>query len=184
MKKQIRFVNFTNLPREQLLLILEKGNMASIREKMEHSDVISPESHLSFCEKLQNDKTRLYFAIFFESKLVGVANYQNINKQNKTFEPGIYFFAEDSIVRSHITLALAKIRIHYDLENPLIKVKKGNERALFFNTVKMGASIYQEDNEYYYLKGPSLYSKNENGKCYVDEYLKELELKYEIVTEF
>ena len=174
----IKFVNFTHLGKSDLIRILEKRNSDEIRSKMVNRAPIPLESHLKFCEHLKKDNSKLYFAIYVDSVLAGVADFQNINYENHTYEPGIYFVNDNSIIRSHITVALLQVRLHYRLYNPVIRVRKDNLQALIFNTMKMGAKVEREDDEFYYLSGSRINVNNEKelGVVYWD--LAQLEKKY------
>ena len=83
----IKFVNFTHLGKSDLIRILEKRNSDEIRSKMVNRAPIPLESHLKFCEHLKKDNSKLYFAIYVDSVLAGVADFQNINYENHTYEP-------------------------------------------------------------------------------------------------
>ena len=116
--------------------------------------------------------------------MAGVADFQNINYENHTYEPGIYFVNDNSIIRSHITVALLQVRLHYRLYNPVIRVRKDNLQALIFNTMKMGAKVEREDDEFYYLSGSRINVNNEKelGVVYWD--LAQLEKKYILQYEY
>src|SRR5574344_351431 len=158
-KPVLTFRNFTKLPQKDLLYILEKRNSPDIRNKMTNTTIISRENHLSFCKSLRNNPTKLYFAVYLNNAIIGVIDFQNINYDKHTYEPGSYFFDSPSIVRSHAVSASGFVRLEKKLYYPQIVVKKDNIQALLFNTMKMGAQIESEDENYYYLKSSVLDEK-------------------------
>lgn len=155
-KREIRFVNFTNLCEDDLLYILSQRNSPKIRSAMTNQQIITKEEHLQFCRALPSDESKLYFLILVDGIKCGVLDYQNIDIEKHTYEPGCYFFDEcDLKLRTSILYASVFIRIKFKLFFPTIRVRKENTQALIFNTMKMGCTIYREDDEFYYLKNPS-----------------------------
>lgn len=151
-KATLKFVNFTKLDDDALVEILEKRNLPNIREKMANSQVISKEEHLKFCHSLKTDKSKLYFKVLYNDEFVGVMDFQNIDYEKHSYEPGSYFFNEENTeLAVHCSSAICYICLELGLYYPNIYVKKTNFQALMFNTMKLANSIIGEDEEYYYL---------------------------------
>lgn len=182
-KKIIKFKNFIHLDESELLFVLEKRNSDEIRNKMTNTDIISVEDHLKFCNSLKNDSTRLYYLIYLDDEPVGVADFQDINNENHTYEPGMYFFSEQSNQRTYITYALGYIRCMYKLYYPFIRVRKDNPQALFFNTMKMGAKLEREDEDFYYLSEEKIPEKDFETVIRNSPSIQNLNEKYEVVIE-
>jgi|GEM_PF-1370235 hypothetical protein len=181
-KHQIKFVNFTRLPEAVLEMILEQRNRVEIRKHMVNSEIISLKDHLSFCESLKTDKTKLYFLICFDRQPVGVVDYVAINSSDHSYEPGIYFFAGPERIHTDIDAAALKILLHYELYHPKIKVKKENTKALLYNLMKLGLEITREDDEYVYMTSHYLNPSSPSFKN-IPLKLEKLAKRYELVYE-
>ncbi len=86
-----RFVNFIELTEEQHMQVWQVRILESVRKYMFNKEVFSFQSHLAFVEKLKDDKTKLYYAIFDEyDNFLGSINLHPINYQKKEADWGIY----------------------------------------------------------------------------------------------
>lgn len=180
-KQELKFTNFTKLNQEQLLFILSKRNSDEIRFNMTNTDIISEESHLKFCANLKNDDTKIYLAVFLDSKIIGVIDFQNIDREAHTYEPGSYFFDAPSILRSHAVIASNYVCLINRLYYPNITVKKTNCQALIFNTMKMGCELVSEDDEYYYLTSKIVDGNDPKAIEKLKNDIESLKDKYDIV---
>lgn len=84
------YVNFTQLSREDLLMILEWRNHPDIRKCMNTTAPITAEAHLSFCASLKDRNDRYYWLIKKGNQNIGVLNALGVNFDNSTCEPGFY----------------------------------------------------------------------------------------------
>ncbi len=151
-KKSLKFVNFTNLNSSELLEILEKRNSKEIRSKMVNDKIISEREHLSFCNSLKNDNSKLYFKVLLDDVFVGVMDFNNIDYSNHTYEPGSYFFCENNReIATHAASAICYLNLKLKLYHPIIYVKKSNIKAIIFNSMKLKNRIVREDDEYLYF---------------------------------
>lgn len=80
--------NFIDLSRESHIEILAARN--AVREFMLTSRKISEAEHLRFIESLKSDKSKIYFAIYQESQMLGVICLNHIDLANKNAFFGIY----------------------------------------------------------------------------------------------
>ena len=156
MKDKISFVNFCNLGDTELLKILQIRNTEAIRLQMRHQEVITEAEHLQFCHSLKERDDLFYYAVYFNSKLVGVIDFKLKDKQERSYESGAYFQKVPSHVSTAAIQSSLNICRHFDLRQDFILVRKENEISLLFNIMKMKFQPISEDDQYYYLKGMKL----------------------------
>lgn len=84
------FINFKNLSKEDLLLILQWRNSDSIRKWMYNSEHISEENHFKFVENLNNCIDKYYWAVYKDGKMLGVVNITDLDHDNSSAEIGYY----------------------------------------------------------------------------------------------
>ncbi len=90
MPDNIDLINFTDLTLEEKKMVLSWRNDSSIKQWMYNSDDISLENHLVFIETLKKSTDRLYFLVKRDSDYIGVIDFTNIDKANKSSEFGLY----------------------------------------------------------------------------------------------
>ena len=109
---QIEFNNIISLNKEEQLQILEWRNSDKVRSNMINQEIISPEAHLSYCEKLKHNKSTLLFRVSVNQIPCGMVNFANLNYKNRTGEYGLYVVDE----RPGIGPYLGRLAIYYFFE--------------------------------------------------------------------
>lgn len=72
------FTNFFDLTIEQKVMILDWRNSEVIRKWMYNTNFVEKDNHLSFIERLENDKTKFYFLVKRNEIPVGVISILDI----------------------------------------------------------------------------------------------------------
>ncbi len=148
------FVNFTKLGETELMEILSARNETSIRGKMINDQVIAPEEHLRFCASLRERQDCLYLRVGLDERFIGVVDFQDINDQDHSYEPGGYCVlppGSDDDIWKYVCAASTFVCLERKLYFPRIRVRKDNFQALIFNTMKLGCKLVSEDSLYYHL---------------------------------
>lgn len=156
MRDKITFVNFCHLSDDELLEILKLRNTKEIRMQMCNQEVITEEDHLRYCHALKESDDLFYYAVFFNSALVGVIDFKLKDRHERSYQSGAYFIKVPSQISTAAIQSALNICRHYDLRQDFILVRKENERALLFNIMKMKFQVISEDDQYCYLEGMKL----------------------------
>lgn len=148
-KPKLELISFSKLDRSDLEMICEWRNRPEIRAEMFNTERISLDDHLEFCRGLANRSDCYYFLIRLCDKPCGVIDITGI--KGRSCEGGCYFVDGPDYLKTDANLAIYMVYKQLHLEAPRVSVKKTNLKALFFNTMKLGLSVIDEDTEYYYL---------------------------------
>ena len=90
MLNDIELINFIDMSLEEKKMVLSWRNHPDIKQWMYNSDDISLENHLLFIETLKNCADKLYFLVKQHNNYIGVIDFTNIDKSNKSSEFGLY----------------------------------------------------------------------------------------------
>lgn len=149
-KNGLTFIDYRILDEHQHSLILHVRNEDCIRSQMEHSELISWESHLSFVSKLVSQYKKIYMAIYREDKLIGSVNieYSSVTQ----VERGIFILPDlwgkgDAVL---IEETLFEILREQKIDTVAAKVLRSNFRSLHFH-LKLGYKLISNDDKYDYL---------------------------------
>lgn len=145
---KIFFKDYKNLDKEDLVLILNLRNQKKIRENMIDDKIISLENHFNWIKTLENNTCKKYFSVSLENEIIGSLSYVN---DNQKISWGV-FFKEN--INPFVTSSSTFIFLNYIFEisqTIYSSVKKGNLDAFNFNK-NFGFKIYDEDENYFYLK--------------------------------
>ena len=142
------FKDYTKLDEKELVSILELRNQKKIREYMINNEIISLENHLNWIESLKKSTDKKYFSVSLEKEIIGSLSYVN---DNQKISWGV-FFKEN--INPFVTSSSTFIFLSYVFEisqTIYSYVKKENLNAFNFNK-NFGFKIYDEDENYFYLK--------------------------------
>ena len=144
-------VNYTDLTREQSLEVLALRNRDEIRALMVHPEVIAPEDHFAFVERLKGRSDRLYYAVYKDGVLKGT---WNLIKEGDDWDRGI-IAAPQAQGRGETALWERQIiaSLPTDIKALSAKVKVSNDRSLRYHR-KYGFSEVRSDGEYVYFSLP------------------------------
>jgi len=90
MLNDIELINFIDMSLEEKKMVLSWRNHPDIKQWMYNSNDIPLENHLSFIETLKNCAEKLYFLVKQNNNYIGVIDFTNIDKGNKSSEFGLY----------------------------------------------------------------------------------------------
>ena len=146
------FKNYISLDLNQQKEILYNRNSVEIRKWMTNQDVISLDNHLKFINELKNCKTKLYYACFYNGKMIG-SFCLNPFSEGQSGEIGSYLFsqwqgqgiglkAKSEFCRYFISNCI--------LNNIIAKTRLNNLRNIHINE-KIGFKKYSSDDEYVYM---------------------------------
>lgn len=110
--------------------LLEIRNSDEVRKASINEDVIAIEEHLSWVEKLKDDKTKHYFAVIYNDALIG-----GVNCFGKPLKWGV-FFSRDAllIVKSIVPIYFMEYLFErFGCKSIFAEVKKDNKNALLYN---------------------------------------------------
>ena len=89
MLNNVSLVNFTDLNKQEKVMVLTWRNNENVKKWMYTTEDILIDEHLSFIDKLKKQKNKLYFLVKKENENLGVIDFININN-NISAEMGIY----------------------------------------------------------------------------------------------
>ncbi len=90
MLNDIELINFIDMSLEEKKMVLSWRNHPDIKQWMYSSNDILLENHLSFIETLKNCIEKLYFLVKQNNNYIGVIDFTNIDRDNKSSEFGLY----------------------------------------------------------------------------------------------
>lgn len=145
--------NFVSLSDDELIKILELRNSERVRNNMANSEIISLDSHLSFCRSLKNRKDIFYFGVYVNSSLEGVLDLKFFDNDKLSYESGSYFIEKSKYnISYYANLAGFIIAKSMGLKRVTCYVLKDNLQAMLLNTCKLKYKITHSDEKYYYLE--------------------------------
>lgn len=86
----LKFVNYTQMPKSDLLTILDFRNHISIRQMSYTDKGITEVEHFNFIEKLKLDENNFYFAIKKNNKIIGSVSLTRCDFVNKYIFAGVF----------------------------------------------------------------------------------------------
>ncbi len=87
---KLKLVNYTKLSLDEHIQLLEIRNQEYVRKNMRNDEIIKLQEHNSWIRSLEDDQTKVYYAILAEGKLVGGINITAIDLQNNTSSWGLF----------------------------------------------------------------------------------------------
>lgn len=159
----LTFKNFVKLTDEEKRLVLDWRNSDRIRLKMNNQEIISLEKHLEWLETLKNREDCICYLCYEGDTPVGVFNFTNIDKENKTCVSGAYIGNTDyigfGIVQCFYIFVYAFEK--QNLEKVFANVLKSNKRVYkmhkqIFNAI----DIKEDDNSYFIYWDKNIWNKN------------------------
>ena len=78
----LHLINFTQLSKAELKMILQWRNDSEIQKWMFMTENIELSSHLKFVKSLETTKDKLYFLVKEDSSPIGVINFTDITSQS------------------------------------------------------------------------------------------------------
>ena len=132
----IKVKNFTILPQEQLLQILNWRNSEEVRIWMYSKDEISVEDHLNFCESLSKQTSSAYFMVLKNETAIGVVSLINYNEIEQSGEIGFYLnpqYLKSGVGLDVFYVGLELLFKEYNLNKVIGFVRIENTNAKFLN---------------------------------------------------
>lgn len=145
------FVNYILLSEKDSAIIWRTRNNPLISKWMDNSTLIPWEDHCNFIHSLPERDDRVYYAVYYEGKLIGAMYVNPI--QDKTGESGEFILPEFHGLGFG---RMMKVEfIGYVLENDLLyeiteRVKLNNIRNQRLNE-SIGFEMLKKDDQYYYF---------------------------------
>ena len=130
--KSIILKDYLLLSYEEHTNLLKIRNQKEIRYASLSNTTIHIKEHLSWIEKLKNDKTKQYFAIIYNDKIIGGVN---IFDKDKDLKWGIFFSDKTPlIIKSIIPIYyIDSIFNENDITYIFSEIKKENVNAISYN---------------------------------------------------
>jgi UDP-4-amino-4,6-dideoxy-N-acetyl-beta-L-altrosamine N-acetyltransferase len=127
--------NFVTLSLEEAVLVLNWRNHVNVRSWMHQADIIAPESHRNFIEKLKTDSSNFYWLVkdLLTSILLGVIYINRIDWSSKSGNFGVYKNPNLSLAGIGKQLSLFEIEIafnQFSLNSLILEAQKENLIAI------------------------------------------------------
>jgi len=152
---KLDFINYSKLSLEEHKQLLEIRNQEYVRRNMKNDAVIELEDHLSWISRLEEDKSKIYYAIFSDNTLVGGVNITEIDTNNSTASWGIFMQNNLNPMIPSLTtyLLIDKIFNSLGVDRLNLEVNKLNSNAHQFdkNFGFVDYDEYSDENNSYYL---------------------------------
>jgi UDP-4-amino-4,6-dideoxy-N-acetyl-beta-L-altrosamine N-acetyltransferase len=132
----IKVKNFTILPQDQLLEILNWRNSEEVRIWMYSKDKISLENHLNFCQSLSTHTSSAYFLVLKNETAIGVVSLINYDEIEQSGEFGFYLnpqFFKSGVGLDVFYVGLELLFKEYNLNKVIGLVRIENTNAMFLN---------------------------------------------------
>lgn len=131
----LKFLNYIKLSSNEHIQLLEIRNLEYVRINMKNDSIILIEDHLSWVEDLNDDDTKVYYAVFLDKKLVGGINITDIDTLDKTSSWGLFMQANINPMVPSIATYMIIDRIFNTLEINILnlEVNKRNSNAYKFD---------------------------------------------------
>jgi len=132
---ELIFKDFIYLSKEESETILKLRNSEYVRKNMRSSDIIAPQDHRRWMEKLKSDESSLYYAIFYDGSIVGSINITQMTPTKEQCSWGLYFQEGTNPLVASISAFLSIERVFNDFEikKIAIEVKATNTNAYNFD---------------------------------------------------
>lgn len=151
----LNFINYTKLSLEEHIKLLEIRNLEYVRKNMKSESIIELSDHLNWMNGLREDKTKIYYAVLSDDKLVGGINITDIDYKNGTSSWGLFMKANTNPMIPSIAtyLIIDKVFNTLKLNELNLEVNKLNTNAYKFdknfNFIDNGE--YDDGKNSYYL---------------------------------
>ena len=86
----MRNIQLIRLTKKYLDLVFEWRNRADVRKNMYTSHEITKDEHLSWFERISQDKTKIYYIFELDNKPCGVIGFTDINMKSKSSSWAFY----------------------------------------------------------------------------------------------
>lgn len=141
--KSVVLKEYSLLSENEHKKLLDIRNSDEIRIASINEDKIQLKDHLSWVRKLKDDKTKQYFAIICDNKIIGGVNIFDIYNKIKW---GIFFTYDASLmIKSMVPIYFIDyIFGHFKCEFLYAEIKKSNQSALSYNK-NLGFKKIEED---------------------------------------
>jgi UDP-4-amino-4,6-dideoxy-N-acetyl-beta-L-altrosamine N-acetyltransferase len=151
----LTFTDYTLLTPKEHLDLLEIRNMEYIRQNMKNSNVIEENDHFRWVDTLKENNSKIYYALFWNQKLIGGINITDIDWVNKNASWGLFMKTNTNpMVPSMATyLIIEKVFHILGMEILNLEVNKLNQNAYKFdkNFGFIDKGEYSDKENSYYL---------------------------------
>lgn len=146
------FIDYRNLTNEQHEFIWRIRNLDEIRCRMDNSNKFSLQDHYLFVKNLEKTRTKFYWCVYQNGKIIGSVNLHIDEKLSDEGERGIFILPEliGKSIGQNIDFAVEKICKKMGLTKIKAKVLKNNQRSLHYH-LKISYVKIKEDSEYVYF---------------------------------
>jgi len=128
---EAELIDFTALPVKMHKKVLSWRNHENIRRWMHHKGVISFPEHMAFVKGLRDCEKRRYFLVKGSDGAIGVIDFTQIDKEQKTAHIGLYAVPGKKRVGSILMHMLMKYGFtELGLETLIAEVYKENQKAI------------------------------------------------------
>ncbi len=146
--------NFTLLSQDELIVIWQRRNHPDVRKCMVHTEPITLEDHLRFCDSLKDRPEQIMLFVQYDGQPAFVQTFHATDSSwQHIADTGCYAFdpapCSCSVFAKALALRLIALR---GIESSQIKIKNDNELAIFTNQYYFGLTIDSRDDEYTYMK--------------------------------
>lgn len=130
-------IKYTLITENDLEKLRQWRNSDYVRSKMRYQGIISPEQQLNWYNNLDKERN-FYFIVSSGGVELGMSNIKNIDYENRTSEPGI-FFIDEKFNNGEFSINCAVIMIEtsfyfFGANNMHSMAMKDNKPGLDFNT--------------------------------------------------
>lgn len=173
------FKNFVKITDLEKRIILDWRNSERVRLKMDNQEIIHLENHKKWIKSLQNREDSVYYLCFVDDIPIGVLDFTNIDKINKTCVCGSYIGNTDylgwGIVQCFCSFVYAFDKKNF--EKVFANVLKSNKRVYKMHKQLFYAIDLNDDDKSYYI----YWDKNtwDKNKAKIAEQIKNI---FEIKT--
>lgn len=151
-KTEIYFKNFTLLDDAELRQVYEWRNLDYIRLKMDNPQIFPFEEHLKFCRSLSSYTDKIYFQVSVGGVPCAVLDFVDIDRDQKSAESGFYVIKEYNHYASAISRVSVSVCIKLGIDKVRARILKNNEKAIFYNLIKLRSKYVGEDEKYVYCE--------------------------------
>lgn len=126
----VKFINYTNLPKDKLLLILHWRNSDFVRPWMIQQHIISEEEHLNFCTNLKQCSLKKFYLVECDGQPCGAINVHFEDSTYKVIsDVGYYSFGKQKLSISTLAKYFAwYLSLKHNSQKVFIQMKNNNQR--------------------------------------------------------
>jgi UDP-4-amino-4,6-dideoxy-N-acetyl-beta-L-altrosamine N-acetyltransferase len=143
--------NFINLSENELLEVLIWRNSEQTRKWMKNKNLISKESHLTYCKNLKSQNIVAHWRLSHKNRYVGIISVNEYFQENNSCEWGFYLspqsLPEDSLIIFYAALNLFFEKISISILHGSVKTTNKSAVLLnnYFQFVEVETKISEED---------------------------------------